>query len=584
MARSNHVVGRSGPVCPEISGGAGLVFADMTSGAVFTAADGLVQQLETLGVTTVFGIPGVHNLAIFEALERSPIRTVLVRHEQTAVYAADGFARTTGRLGVAITTTGPGAANTAAAMGEAKASRSPVLHISTQVSTDVLAGRSGVGALHENPFQRDLMGAVAIWTARASSPSAVPQLIAKAAGEAFSGRRGPVFLEIPFDLLGQACDTRALGDRGPGVLAPDTRAVARAAKRLREAKRPVIWAGGGAVSSGAGDAVRRLAEALDAPVVTTFAGRGIVSDSHPLVVGFPPHQPQVTKLIEESDATVFVGSDLDGMNTMGWRIAFPRPRVSVNMTAQDARRNYASDVVIEADASAALDALVAMLPKRPSGKAATPGATRAKTAATSASRSLAASKTLGPGWRFVKSLRSAVPVDVVTICDMAIAGYWAAGYLGTDAPRRLQYPLGWGTLGYALPASVGSGAAGHRTLVVAGDAGLMFGVGELSTLVQEGLPVCVLVVNDEGYGMLRHDEIARYGAPFADRLSTPDLVAMATAFGVPAKRVTIKGLEAGLRWGLGQDGPSFLELRASFDPPMTTSPMWHRKDGPEARP
>lgn len=550
----------------------------------FTGADGLVQQLETLGVTVVFGIPGVHNLAIFQSLERSPIRVILVRHEQTAVYAADGFARATGRLGVAITTTGPGAANTATAMGEARASRSPVLHISTQVSMAVLAGRSGVGALHESPEQRQLMAAVGTWTARAMSASAIPQLVAKAASEAFNLRRGPVFLEIPFDLLGQSCPTRASGHRGTGALAPDTRAIARASKRLRGSSDPVIWVGGGAVSSGAGEQVRALAEALDAPIVTTYAARGIVPASHPLVVGFPPHQASVTALIEGSDATVFVGTDLDGMNTMGWRIAFPRPRVSINMVPEDARRNYASDVVIEADASAALDALVAMLPRRSSGKGTTPGAKRAKTAAASASRSLSASKKLGPGFGFVKVLREIVPDDTVVLCDMAIAGYWTAGYLQTSAPRSLQYPVGWGTLGFALPAAVGSGAAGRRSLVVAGDAGLLFGVGELATLAQENLPVCVLVVNDQGYGMLRYDEDERYGMHFADRLVAPDLLALAGAFGMPAKRVTLKGLAAGLRWGLAQSGPTLIELRATFDPPPTTSPAWHRKDAKEARP
>ncbi|MFP5225734.1 MAG: thiamine pyrophosphate-binding protein [Actinomycetota bacterium] len=550
----------------------------------YTGADGLVQQLEALGVTVVFGIPGVHNLAIFEALEDSPIRVILVRHEQTAVYAADGFARATGSLGVAITTTGPGAANTAAAMGEARASRSPVLHISTQVATTVLSGSSGVGALHESPDQRELMSSVATWTARAMTASAIPQLLAKAAAEAFAMRRGPVFLEIPFDLLSEPCGSRPSGDRGAGRLAPDTRALSRASRRLRNAKRPIVWAGGGAVSSGAAPQVQALAEALDAPIVTTFAGRGIVPSSHPLVVGFPPHQRSVTKLIENSDATVLLGTDLDGMNTMGWRIAFPRPRVSINLVPQDARRNYASDVVIEADVAAALDALIPMLPRRSAGKGSTPGAKRARAAATSASRSLAASKKLSPGAGFARAVREALPPDAVVVCDMAIAGYWVAGYMSAEAPRSLQYPMGWGTLGFALPAAVGAGVAGRSTLVVTGDAGLMFGVGELATLAQERLPVTVLVVNDAGYGMLRYDEEERYGRTFADRLEVPDLVALAGSFGLPAKRITAKGLAAGIRWGLKQQGPSLIELRTRFDPPPTTSPAWHRKGAKEARP
>ncbi|HEV2686211.1 MAG TPA: thiamine pyrophosphate-binding protein, partial [Actinomycetota bacterium] len=168
-----------------------------------TGARALTEQLEALGVEVVFGIPGVHNLAIFDALERSPIRTIVVRHEQTAVYAADGYARATGRLGVAITTTGPGAANTAAAMGEAHASRSPVLQISTQSESTLLEGRSGRFSLHESPHQRELMDAVARWSASASTAEAIPTLVLRGAREAFAGRRGPAFLEIPHDFLSE---------------------------------------------------------------------------------------------------------------------------------------------------------------------------------------------------------------------------------------------------------------------------------------------------------------------------------------------------------------------------------------------
>lgn len=554
------------------------------SARAFTGADGAVQQLEALGVTVVFGIPGVHNLALFEALDRSPIRVVLVRHEQTAVYAADGYARSTGRLGVAITTTGPGAANTAGAMGEARAARSPVLHLSTQLPTALLAGRSGRGGLHESPQQRELMAAVGTWSERVSTAAAIPQMVAKGAAAAFEGRRGPAFLEIPFDLLAEEIGHRSSGARVAGGLEPDTKLLARAARLLRAATKPVIWAGGGAVSADAGDAIRQLAEALDAPVVTTFSGRGLLPRSHPLAVHGPAHEAAVTELLEAADATIIVGSDLDAMNTMGWRIGFAEPRIAINTVADDARRNHAAQVVLEADARASLDALVPLLPRRSSGKGTTPGAKRVSAANRAVAKRLTG-KGLAPGATFAATVTTAAAAaGARVVCDMAVGGYWVAGYGAFDAPRTLLYPMGWGTLGASIPMAVGTGAAGARTLVVCGDAGAMYAIGELATYVQEELPVCVLVVDDGGYGMLRFDEEQSYGRRFADDLVTPDLVALAAAFGIPARKTTTRGLATALTWGLGRPGPAIVVLRAAFEPPPTTSPRWHRRGEPERRP
>lgn len=551
----------------------------------FSGADGAVQQLEALGVAVVFGIPGVHNLALFEALDRSPIRVVLVRHELTAVFAADGYARSTGRLGVAVTTTGPGAANTAGAMGEARAARSPILHISTQLPTALLAGRSGRGGLHESPAQRELMAAVSIWSERVQTAAAIPQMLAKAAAAAFEGRRGPVFLEIPFDLLSEQIGHRAAGARVARGLEPDTKQLSRAARHLRAAKTPVIWAGGGAVSADAGDALRLLAEALDAPVVTTFSGRGLLPRAHPLAVAAPAHEPAVTALIESSDAILIVGSDLDAMNTMGWRLDLPHPRISINTVADDARRNYAADVAVEADARAALDALLPMLPRRSSGRGTTPGAKRATAAGKTVAKRLTASKPYAPGFSFAGTITDAAArADARVVCDMAVGAYWVAGYGGFDAPRTLLYPMGWGTLGFSMPAAVGTGAAGWRTLVVCGDAGAMYAIGELATYVQEQLDVCVLVVDDHGYGMLRFDEDVTFGRRFAADLVTPDHVAIAAAFGIPAKKTTARGLASALKWGLATAGPSLIVLKAAFEPPPTTSPRWPRRGEPERRP
>jgi thiamine pyrophosphate-dependent acetolactate synthase large subunit-like protein len=545
-----------------------------------TGAEALVAQLEELGVEVVFGIPGVHNLAIFDALRHASIRTVVVRHEQTAGYAADGYARATGRLGVCVTTTGPGAANAAAAMGEARASRSPILHISTQVESRILEGKTGHFSLHESPAQADLMAAVCVWSARVARPEAIASMLARAAQEAFAGRRGPAFIEIPHDFLTTTVSNpRRAVPASRAKPKPKPNEIARAAKTLNGSKHPVVWSGGGVISSGAAAELVAVAELLDAPVVTTFAGKGAISPDHELAVALPPHQPEVTRLISNADALLAVGSDFDAMNTQGWRLRLPRPRVVINVENEDLRRNYAADVAIESDAKAALVALAGALEKQKRG-----GARRVTQARSGALKSLRASREFRRPLAFVEKLRKTIPDDAMVVADMAIPGYWTAAYFPAAAPRTFAYPLGWGTLGFALPAAVGAAAAGRKTVVIAGDAGFLFAPGELATAVQEGLDIAIVVVNDRGYGMLRFDEDERFDERFAVDLQTPDFVALAKSFGAKARKTTAEAVDKDLTWALKQKGPALLELDAEWAPPLTTSPRWPLKGKPEARP
>ena len=529
----------------------------------------------------VFGIPGVHNLPIFNALSASKtIRTVVVRHEQTAGYAADGYARATGMLGVCITTTGPGAANTAAAMGEARMARSPVLHISTQLDTRSLEGRSGRFQLHESPDQLELMRSVTRWAGRVQREDALSQMVLRAAKEAFNGRRGPVFLEIPFDLLSAEVrkpDVRAARLFVPMI--PVGGPIARAADRLQRAKSPVVWAGGGVISSGASEELVAVAEMLDAPVITTFNGKGAIPPKHPLALNVPPHQPEVTDLLQASDAILIVGSDLDGMSTQGWRLSMPRPRVGINIVGEDARRNYACDVLIEADAKLALDALYDELtPDDRNGRA------RVADVRKKVFAGLKRKKETKDPFTFVEKVRAGIPDDVFVCADMAVAGYWTAAYLTTPLPRSFAYPLGWGTLGFAFPASVGAAMSGRRTVVITGDGGFMFAVGELSTAVQEKLPITIIVVDDGGYGMLRFDQKERFGKTFAVDLETPAFLKLAAAFGVKSRKTSLTDLPAALAWSLKIKGPSLLHVPAAWAPPVTTSPRWPLKGRPELRP
>jgi thiamine pyrophosphate-dependent acetolactate synthase large subunit-like protein len=536
-----------------------------------TGADALVAALRDARVEVVFGLPGVHNLAIWEALRDSSIRLVGVRHEQAAAYAADGYARATGRLGVALVTTGPGAANTLGAVGEAWASRSPILVIATDVPTTLR--REGVhrGVLHEVPDQAALFRPVTKAALRAERAGDVGGAATLAAQQALAAPARPTYLEVPTDVLSAATEgVRPL--ESTSLKGPDPApAVQRAAELLAGAQRPLVWAGGGATAAGAGDAVAKLAEALGAPIFTTYSARGLVGD-HPLAVGLPPHLPRTGTLWDQADAVVAVGSDLDGMNTQNWLHPAPPAFVAVNVDPADAAKNYEPDVVVEGDAALAGALAVALDgPRDPWADVAD-----LRRAATDALR-----REFPAELRFLDAFDAALPDDAVVFADMCIPGYWLAGFHRVPAPRRLAYPMGWGTLGFAFPASLGAAAHVGPVVSVSGDGGFLFACGELATVAQERLPLTTVIVDDGGYGMLRYDQDAAGRARHGVDLHTPDFAALAESFGLRAE--TVDGLDERFEQALARQvndpEPTVLVARAALEPPPTTSPRWYRKRG-----
>jgi acetolactate synthase-1/2/3 large subunit len=532
---------------------------------VATGADQLVAGLERAGVRVVFGLPGVHNLPAWEALRSSSIRLVGVRHEQAAVYAADGYARATGEVGVALVTTGPGAANTLGATGEAWASRSPVVVIATDIPTSLK--RRGIvgGALHEASDQRAMFAPVTKATYRFDDPAEVEAAVT----EAVAAPRRPVFVEIPTDRLSARGARWDVGEFAPDVLeeVPD---VSAALEVLAGTWKPLIWAGGGAID--AGPEVARLAEKLGAPVFTTYSARGLVGD-HPLAIGLPPHLPEAGALWDQADVVVAIGSDLDGMNTMNWRMPRPSKLIAINVDGADASKNYMPDVLVEADAAEAARTLASFLPPGPE-----PWADLVTV------RRRARGQLRGDHPHeiaFLEAFERVVPAGINVIADMCIPGYWLAALHAPAGPRRFQYPMGWGTLGYAFPAALGAAVAGP-TLAVCGDGGFLFACGELATARQEGLPLTVMVVDDGGYGMLRYDQRHSGVEPYGVDLATPDFVALARSFGIRA--TTVDGLGepfgAALAEHLADPEPSLLHVDASLTPPPTTSPRWYRTGPP----
>jgi thiamine pyrophosphate-dependent acetolactate synthase large subunit-like protein len=554
----------------------------LSSAGDATGADRLVEALLSAGVRVVFGLPGVHNLALWSAIARSEIRLVTVRHEQAAAYAADGYARSTGRVGVALTTTGPGAANTLGAVGEAWASRSPIVVVATDIPTTLR--RPGVyrGVLHETVDQGAMFESVVKARFKVTDAGSAGDVLARALAEAASAPARPVYVEVPTDLLAETVEQRApvRAIASVHVSEPVTKDLDRAAALLDGAAKPLIWVGGGAVASGASAAVSQLATRLCAPVITTYQARGLLGAEHPCAVGLPPHVPPAGKLWDEADVVVSIGSDLDGMMTQNWRMPTPKHLVVVNVDGVDGSKSYAPEVLVEADAALAVGALADRVTPR-DGIDELQARLSGLRSEVRAELSVESPDAL----EFLEAFDSAVPADSTVVLDMCIPGYWLAAFGSVAGPRRLAYPVGWGTLGFAFPAAIGAAVAasgdgsGTASVVsVSGDGGFLFAAGELATVAQERPPLVSVIVDDGGYGMLRFDQRHSGEKPFGVDLVTPDFEALAKSFGLDAQTVDGLGKDFGeaLANAVAAGGPSVVVARASLDPPPTTSPRWYR--------
>jgi thiamine pyrophosphate-dependent acetolactate synthase large subunit-like protein len=541
-----------------------------------TGAQAIVALLESEDVEVCFGLPGVHNLPLWEALRESPIRLVGVRHEQTAAYAADGYARATGRVGVALTTTGPGAANTLGAVGEAWASRSPVLVIATDIPSTLRRKGEYRGVLHETDGQADMFRPVTKGVHLAHEAAGVRSAAAAAWTDAASEPARPVYLEVATDLLAHEIgDGR--GDESGRSAALDGAASAPAgAARLDDvvaaldaAERPLVWVGGGARD--AGGEIARLAERLAAPVITTYGAAGVLPSAHPCFVGLPPHVEPAGRLWDEADIVLAIGSDLDGVQTQNF--AQPQPPTLIAAGLEPVT-NYAADFQLLGDAAELTRALAERVAQRIGLDSL---AARLQDA-----RAQACAALDGRALTFLDAIRYAVPAEAVIVTDMCIPGYWLAGFHTPPGPRRLQVPLGWGTLGYAFPAAIGAALAGRGPAVsISGDGGFLYAAGELATAAQERLPLTAVVVDDGGYGMLRYDQDQSGEARYGVDLHTPDFRALAESFGLKAQ--TVDGLEDDFGEALAEHiddpEPTLLVARTPepLVPPPNTSPNWYRR-------
>jgi thiamine pyrophosphate-dependent acetolactate synthase large subunit-like protein len=532
--------------------------------APMTGGQAVVAALVAHGVDTVFGIPGTHNLEIYRHLAGSGIRHVSPRHEQGAGYAADGYARTCGRPGVAVVTSGPALLNAAAAVGQAWSDSVPVLVVSPGLP--LRHPGLGNGLLHEARDQGAAMAALAAASIRVTSVGEIPVAVAQAFALMTGGRPRPVHLEIPLDVLlesGNAAPVR-LPDRTPAPA--DAAAVTAAAARLSAAARPVLLVGGGA--RGAAASVRRIAEHLGAPTVTTANGKGVLPETHPLSLGAGLHLPAVRDLVADADVVLAVGTELAPSDLWNGPLPLADQLVRIDVDPVGCLANATPAVALVGDAGATLDALLDSLPEATGG----PGAERA---ASWRARKQQEARVEGAEWLpVVEQLAAALPVDAIVAGDSAMVCYYGAlTNLATSRPGSFLYPTGFGTLGYGLPAAVGAKVAAPDAPVVAvlGDGGIMFTLAELATAADLGLPLPVLVVDNSGYGEIRNEMIDRDDPVHAVTFRSPDFAAIGRAVGCHG--VTLDGpagLADAVRSALSADRPTVLHLR--HDPAATTTP------------
>ncbi len=522
----------------------------------------VVESLEALGAEAAFGLPGIHALPIWEALRESPVRAVALRTELNAGFAADGYARVTGRPAPLLLSTGPGALIALAALMEAASSHVPVVALASQVPSDLIG--KGRGFLHELPDQLAAFAPVVKWEARAESAEAIPRVLAEAWRRSLTPPSGPVFVEIPVDILQAEADltlVEVAGEPDPLPL-PAPIEVGEVAELLSTADRPVVWAGGGVHRSAAWHELALVAERLGAPVATTFMGKGAFPEDHRLAAGSACDDAALRELLEAADVVLAVGTELGAETTSQYAQRFSGRIVQVDAAPERIGATWPA-VGLVGDAKPILAALAERLAGRqPNAN----GEARAAAVRKRIARGLAERGDLVE-FRLLKVIREILPRDAVHAWDMTILAYCAAAHFPALAPRRFLYPLGSGTLGYAWPAALGAKVALPDTpaLAVVGDGGFGYGVAELASARQHGLAAKLLLVDDGAYGILREYQERAYGDTFAVELVQPDFAAVCRAYGVPVRSVEPDDAADALAWALEIVGPAVVHLRAVLE-------------------
>lgn len=550
----------------------------MSSGesVTMTGGEALVRVLKAFKVRHIFGLPG-NQLRFYDAMARDgSIKHVLVRHEQAAAHMADGYARITGRVGVCEASAGPGSTNLLTGISEAFSSGIPVVAITTTTRSTV-SGRANFQELDlENLFRP-----VTKRVLRIDRAARVPEIVKRAFRIAASGKPGPVAIVIPADVHAESASFDAAAfelasdeGRWPARrVAPMEQDVGQVLELLAASERPVIWAGGGVIASGAMDSLLGLATQLRIPVATTYMGKGSIPETHSLCVG-PVGQigrPETNEFVKRADLMLAIGTRFTNLDTAGWTLPARGTRViHVDIDPEELGRHFEIELGIWSDARAFLSALQRRLGDRPG-----PDRSWAREASEVAA-----------GWRKERGPMSSRPLDVpagtvhplqvigalqrvmdpqdVIVCDSGFNQIWGGQYFETsESGRRYIGPRGMGVMGYAFPAAIAArlGDPSRRYVALCGDGGFMMLLHEMETSLRVGAPVVVCVMNNRNMEYCTQIQRAFGGVPTSTTTMDTDFAAVARAFGCHGVRVTDPAqLESALRTALASDRTTVLDV------------------------
>ena len=518
-----------------------------------TGGQALAKALYLQGVRVIFGLPGVQLYHALDGLQGEPgIRFITTRHEQATTYMADGYARAGGGIGTAMMVPGPGLQNASAGIGTAFAASSPILVVSGQIERDLIGVDRGI--LHEVNDQLDTIRPVTKWAKRILDPAEIPDAVHEAFYHLKTGRPRPVEIEIPPETLAEVADVELREPEEYPRPAADPEGIRAGAQLLNESPSPLIWAGGGVISSGAQEALLKVAEHLQAPIITTAEGKGAISERHPLALG-------AQRL--RNDPVAREDPNFDTILAVGTRMANPtwlagQQIVQIDVDPDELGRNYENTFGILGDARQTLESLYENLQQLSPARA-----NRGSEYDALRQRRAETALRVEPQESITATIRNVMPEDGILISGMTQIGYYCRSFYPVYEPRTFLTSSYAGNLGYAFPVALGAKVAQPDKAVVAvsGDGGFLFNSQELATAVQYGINVVVIVFNDNAYGNVLRDQVNRFeGRIYGAALHNPDFVKLAEAYGARGVRVDAEQLDSALAEALDIEAPTLIEV------------------------
>lgn len=521
-----------------------------------TGGEALAKSLYREGVRVIFGLPGVQLYGLLDGLAKEPgIRFINTRHEQATTYMADGFARASGEIGTALVVPGPGLQNASAGLGTAYSASSPVLLVSGQVEKDHINLERGM--LHEIKGQMETIKPITKHQRLILDPTEIPEAVHEAFEQLQTGRPRPVEIEIPPETLYEVAEVELLEAGIYERPSANPESITAGVQTIANAKNPIIWAGGGVISSESSKELTELAEYLQAPVITTGEGRGSISDKNYLSMGSFRFKNDTffENEINDFDLVIAVGTRM--LNTE----YFEKQKIlQIDIDDEEIGRNYKNTQGILGDAKKSLQNLLSELKNQ------MPPKTSRKDELVSMKQKRFNPETIiEPQQSYIEAIRAAIPEDGILVAGMTQLGYYSRNRFEVYEPRTYITSSYYGNLGYAFPTALGAKVAQPDKAVVAvsGDGGFMFNVQELSTAVRHNINVVTVLFNDNAYGNVMRDQVNMFdGREYGAKVTNPDFIKLAESFGVNAIRVEngAEELKAAITAALQIDQPTLIEV------------------------